>query len=461
MKNLKQIIDKIELNQKSIQAYGKFTDEVLKKINYKLRLDWNYYSNRMEGGTLTRSETRSVMVGNIEVHNKPIKDVMEMHGHDKAVLDVLKMGKGEQRISEKRIKEFHKAIMHEDTPNLKSCIGKWKTEANEIINYKDEKIPFAAPADVPDAIHKLLDKTNAQIDRLYSGNTEIHPLEIAAQFHIDFVTIHPFYDGNGRMARILTNIILVACGYAPIIIKDNQKKSYYQLLADVQAYGGKPNLFYEFIGERLLNTQQLILDALEGKEIDEPDDLDKKLAFLEKEMLAEDESNEVKKSLDPQFFANTFNNWVLPLLDELTNVTNKFNRFYDKNNHNYNVFAGGKSFNSTYKMDRDDFLLALQNEDSRNFIQNKVEVRFTAVFDAYKKGGVNPFDCSYHLIIEFERYTYSIQGNSFKNGKAEVINYGKKLLHHNLTPTEQKQIIKDWGDNLLAHLEYHRKNVKK
>lgn len=59
----------------------------------------------MEGGTLTREETRNVMVGLSIGGGKPLSDVMEMNGHDKAVLDILKVGRGEQCISEKRIKE--------------------------------------------------------------------------------------------------------------------------------------------------------------------------------------------------------------------------------------------------------------------------------------------------------------------------------------------------------------------
>lgn len=280
----KEIITQIDALQQKINAHGTLTEEVKKKINYKIRLDWNYYSNRMEGGTLTREETRSVMVGNIDVKGKPLKDVMEMNGHDKVVLDILKIGKGELRIAEKRIKEIHKAIMHEEDTTKLPLIGNWKTHHNEIINYKDEKISFTPPNEVPEAMHSLLDKTNAELDAFFAGRESSHPLIIASQFHIGYVTIHPFYDGNGRTARIFTNLLLISCGFPPIIIKDENKKAYYQLLADIQAYGGNPELFYAFIGERILESQQLVLDAIEGKEIEEPDDIDKRIDLLKKKL---------------------------------------------------------------------------------------------------------------------------------------------------------------------------------
>jgi hypothetical protein len=67
----------------------------------------------------------------------------------------------------------------------------------------------------------------------------------------------------------------MACGYPAVIIKDQHKKSYYQLLGDIQAYGGNPNLFYDFLADRVLDTQALVLDAIAGKDIDEEDDIDK------------------------------------------------------------------------------------------------------------------------------------------------------------------------------------------
>lgn len=275
MTNLKTLFERIEQNQQVISQHGKFDDALLKKVNYRLRLDWNYYSNRIEGGTLTKAETRSVMVGNIDVKGKPLRDIMEMSGHDKLVIDILKMSKGELTLAEKRIKDIHRAIMHEEDNEKQKFVGNWKQEDNEIINYKNEKISFTNWREVPDSIHQLLDKTNAQLEQYHKGKSTLHAVEIAAQFHVDFITIHPFYDGNGRTTRILTNILLMACGYPAIIIKDQHKKSYYQLLGDIQAYRGNTNLFYEFLAERVIDTQELVLHAIAGKDIEEDNEIDK------------------------------------------------------------------------------------------------------------------------------------------------------------------------------------------
>ncbi len=88
------IKNKIDSIKEKISTNGKLTKEQLNKINNKFRLEWNFNSNSMEGNTLTIEETRSVMVGNLDVRQKPIKDVLEMKGHDEVISDILKIGKG-------------------------------------------------------------------------------------------------------------------------------------------------------------------------------------------------------------------------------------------------------------------------------------------------------------------------------------------------------------------------------
>ena len=141
------IID--EMN-KQIAAHGPLDADMQKRINYKFRLEWNYNSNIMEGNSLSKQETRSVMVGNITVGGKPLKDVLEMKGHDEVVKDIIKMGSGELNISEARIKEIHKGIMYEEAPEDQKKIGVWKTQNNYLYNYKKERVDFAPFSEVPE-----------------------------------------------------------------------------------------------------------------------------------------------------------------------------------------------------------------------------------------------------------------------------------------------------------------------
>lgn len=135
-------LQRIETLRQQIEGHGKLTPEILKRIEYRFRLECNYYSNRQEGGTLTREETRTVMVGNISVDKKPLKDILEMKGHDEAMTQILRIGRGEVNISEKRIKDIHREIIYEEYPEKQKRVGEWKTYYNEVINPKGEKYSF-------------------------------------------------------------------------------------------------------------------------------------------------------------------------------------------------------------------------------------------------------------------------------------------------------------------------------
>lgn len=415
MANLKTLLERIEQNQQAISQYGKFDDALLKKINYKLRLDWNYYSNRIEGGTLTKAETRSVMVGNIDVKGKPLRDIMEMSGHDKLVIDVLKMSKGELTLAEKRIKDIHRAIMHEEDSEKQKFVGNWKQEDNEIINYKNEKISFTNWREVPEAVHQLLDKTNAQLEQYHTGKSALHAIEIAAQFHIDFITIHPFYDGNGRTTRILTNIILMACGYPAIIIKDQHKKSYYQLLGDIQAYGGNPNLFYEFLAERILDTQQLILDAIAGKEIDELDDIDKEILLFKQELSNKEAVGNIKRS--NTLIAELYLNNLKLLFDFILEKHLELNELFAENDFNRRI---NNSYPSNYPKDKDyieeQFKIVVSPESNKSqYSKQAIDMIALGIHHkGFLKDNMNVFDVHFNLYIKFDDFKFHI-GDLYKS----------------------------------------------
>lgn len=464
MTNLENLLLEVDQNQLKIQKFGVFDSKILQKINYKLRLDWNYYSNRMEGGTLTRSETRSVMVGNVDVKGKPLRDVVEMSGHDQVVLEVLKMSKGEHRISERRIKEIHAAIMHEEDSDLKKEVGQWKSTPNEIINYKNEKIEFAPPLDVPEKIHSLLNTANAEYDKFEKGVETDHPVVLAAKFHLDFVTIHPFYDGNGRMSRILTNIILMSYGFPALIIKDDVRKGYYQLLADVQAYGGDPQLFYAFVAERVLESQQLILDALEGKEIEEIDDIDKEIQLWKQNLTSDDKVIKRDRELQSAVYKNS----IKPLLEFLISKTAQFDDLFTEKRMTVRIENMGQpienlnhldEFFQFWKLsDRTDAQSVhhtLAADNNFNHVQHLRELNFEIYYNGFKKNGINPFDERVDLNFVFEDFAYVLK----KGHKNEFV--FKKLYSQEITKEERESYVIEQVKKLFDDIKSHVNRINK
>jgi Fic family protein len=455
-----EILKDIDDNQQKIAGHGAFNQELLNKVNYKLRLDWNYYSNRMEGGTLTREETRSVMVGNIDVSGKPLKDVMEMNGHNKMVLEVLKMSSGTIRVSEKRMKEIHAAIMYEEDDSKRSEIGNWKSFANEIINYQDEKIDFALPSEVPEKIHSLLDNINAYLDAYFTGKAKEHPIAKIAQFHIDFLTIHPFYDGNGRTARVLTNILLMACKYPIIIIKEEHKTNYYRLLADVQVYGGAPDLFYTFLGERIIDTQTILLNVIDGKSIDEPDDLDKKILLLTKELDVLDPNDEVKIHLNKNSFYDIYNTWITDLLSKSIPAVQKFNHFFSGTNHQISIGNGVANVQFTNQP----FFEVISNlqasliEGMDRVGEYEINLSLNTFYGTLIKGGLNSFGCNYSFQIKFFNIKYEVWVDQFVTGdKRDSTKLLERLLHKPLSEIEMQAVVNMLTNSIYDHIDFHTK----
>jgi len=143
---------------------------------------------------------------------------------------------------------------------------------------------------VPDAIQGLLNTLNAGIDKIKAGKKNApHPLLLAFKFHLDYHTIHPFIDGNGRTARLLTNLIVVACGYPPFWVSERgEKDAYNRYLADVQAYGGDPDLLYAFMADLVLRSLRLTADAVKGKNIEDTEDWLKELQRLKSQLSVAD-----------------------------------------------------------------------------------------------------------------------------------------------------------------------------
>ena len=138
---------------------------LLNKINYKLRLEWNNTSNSMEGNSLTKRETRTVMVGIISVNDKPLKDILEIKNHDDVISTIMRMGKGELNVSESRIREIHKGIMYEDDPKKRKYIGQWKTVDNYLYNAHGERYDFVPHAEVAARMHQLVNWCNAEKEK--------------------------------------------------------------------------------------------------------------------------------------------------------------------------------------------------------------------------------------------------------------------------------------------------------
>jgi fido (protein-threonine AMPylation protein) len=215
----------------------------------------------------------------LEIHGKPLRDVMEMRGHDEVIKNIQKLGQGDLRLTENRIKDIHKAIIfdEEDQP------GRFKNRDNYIYNYAGERFDFTPKEDTASALNTLTNWLNNALNAVKTGkNREKRTVpDIAFEYHLRFLTIHPFLDGNGRTGRILLNLILISNGYPPIIIRAEEKDIYGKHIAHAQQYEENPQPLYEMLGNLLIRSLQTCLKGAKGENVFELEDWEKRLQFLE------------------------------------------------------------------------------------------------------------------------------------------------------------------------------------
>jgi len=207
----------------------------------QLRDLWTHHSTAIEGNTLTLGDTHFILEEGLTISGKPLKDHQEVIGHAKAI-DLLYKSLSEP-LTESLLFLLHKAVLIDDITDIYKPGGQWKLETNgtyAISNEGTQKfIEYAFPQHVPELMKRLLDDVNAiNIKNLSIDNAH----QCYAKIHMGFVHIHPFWDGNGRIARLLSNIPLLKAGLPPLVISQETRRTYIQMLANYQIKVGRLDL---------------------------------------------------------------------------------------------------------------------------------------------------------------------------------------------------------------------------
>lgn len=242
-----QLIEKVDRCHESISAVRPFEDQMLEQLidYYRIGLTWS--SNAIEGNTLTISETKVVLEDGLTVAGRPIRDFYETVGHGKAYNFMFSLIK-EKRISVADMKTMHYLFFKEiDEKNA----GIWRKDPI-IVSGTDYVFPH------PDKLEERMAELNAWVA---SERGKYHPVTFAAMLHLKFVTIHPFIDGNGRVARLIMNLALIQDGYQLAIIPPVLRAEYNDNIRLYQNKGmSQP--FCDFIVERVYETQKEIMRLL-------------------------------------------------------------------------------------------------------------------------------------------------------------------------------------------------------
>lgn len=258
--------------------------EVVNRVAQKLRIQADYHSNAIEGNQLTLGETRSLILHGLTAHGKPLRDHLDIQGHDEAVRAIEDAVAKTRDLNQVFIRNLHGVLLKEPyevdaiTPDGKPvkrviAIGQYKTLPNNVETSTGETYYFSPPEQVPQEMTDLIDWYREQES---AGD---HPIIIAAAFHYRFVRIHPFDDGNGRMARLLMNMILMKHGYTVAVVPREKREQYLEELERIDRTEELPQ-FIEFIASCCRYGLDLHLKAARGESIEEADDIDREIALF-------------------------------------------------------------------------------------------------------------------------------------------------------------------------------------
>ena len=208
--------------------------EALDNLKRYFDVELTYNSNAIEGNTLTITETKVILEDGITIgKGKSLREHLEVINHKEAIDYVDDIVSRNIDISESVIKDIHHIIL--------------KSINNENAGkYRNTNVLISGSAHRPVENFLVAEKMGELIKWYDANKNNMHPLELAAEFHFRFVYIHPFIDGNGRTARLLMNLILMRNGY-PIAVIKNDDRDEYMKAVETASTSGNLNDFVDIV----------------------------------------------------------------------------------------------------------------------------------------------------------------------------------------------------------------------
>ena len=232
------------------------------RLSRRFTVDFNYNSNHIEGNTLTYGQTEILLLFGKVIGEADVYAVQEMTASNVG----LKMMTEEARVKEipltqNFIRTLHKTLLREDytvyrnlpggqqtsyvidglstSVTTRQCsnelgtvlavpsvhAGQYKTRPNSVITRYGDRFEYASPEETPGLMTDLVDWYNEA-----EKEGKLSPIELAALFHYRYIRIHPFEDGNGRIARLMVNFILMRHDYPMIVVRSRKKSEYLEAL---------------------------------------------------------------------------------------------------------------------------------------------------------------------------------------------------------------------------------------
>ena len=258
------LLSSIDAQKEDLQKISVYPLDLQERIREKLRVEWIYNSNAIEGSSLTLGQTIFFLQEGLTVEGKPFQDFLDARNHSEAIDYLYAIVRSERPITQTFVKEINalllsgvsytKAIDSLGRISKKpATAGQYKQLPNHVMKRDGTIHYYVEPLQVAIQMEELISWLDSHMDQL-------HPVVLASIAHYNMVRIHPFDDGNGRGARLLMNVLLMKHKYLPAIVEQQKRREYLSALQSSD--GGNLGIFIEFIASSLFKTQESIIEVL-------------------------------------------------------------------------------------------------------------------------------------------------------------------------------------------------------
>ncbi|EKU99510.1 hypothetical protein Lepto7375DRAFT_1565 [Leptolyngbya sp. PCC 7375] len=239
-----------------LDSFRPLPSTVVAELKQLFDVRFTYNSNAIEGNTLTQSETQLVLEKGITVGGKTLQEHLEVVGHRDAIDYVESLAQQDTIIGEWEIRQIHSLLF--------MVIDRAEAGRYRQLDIKAAGTEYKYPPHylLPELMAEFVDWLNSEVAQ------QMHPIDYAAEVHCRFVGMHPFRDGNGRMGRLLMNLLLLRLGYPVVVLRNERRAEYIDSLVQAQQQDSVvafQELILEAAKDSLVEVLQVIVTATENQ----------------------------------------------------------------------------------------------------------------------------------------------------------------------------------------------------
>ena len=244
----RMLFERIAGKKRMLDDRRPLPEDAVDRLHREIRLVHTYHSDAIEGNTLSLQETKLVIEEGITIGGRSLREHLEAVGNAEGFDLIREQADQGTTFDHVVIQKIHEIV----------CRG----QIREPGKYRTENVRIAGVVKSPPAFEKIVELMENYLQKINVMGD--HPIKVAGFIHHRFVEIHPFIDGNGRVARLLSNLYLMREGYPPLVLKRENRKRYYSSLRD--ADNGNLGPFVNFIAKAMDESLTYYLSIFGGRD---------------------------------------------------------------------------------------------------------------------------------------------------------------------------------------------------